>query len=95
MPAEEWIFSGIGTEVLSGICGLVFGGIAGYYIGIKSASKQIQKAGDGTAQSQSYVVESVTSSPKAKNNIKSRNIQKHDAGHSATQVQAGNVRHGS
>lgn len=95
MPAEEWIFSGIGTEALSGIVGLVFGGVVGYRIGIKSANKQIQKAGDGATQTQSYTVETCPSSAKGKSDIESHNIQKQKAGNNATQVQTGKVYHGN
>ena len=86
MPVEEWIFSGIGTAALSGICGLLFGGVVGYRIGINSANKQIQKAGD--------VVEVCPSSSKGKSDIESHNIQKQKAGNNATQVQTGKVSHG-
>lgn len=94
MPAEEWIFSGIGTAALSGIAGLV-GGLIGYRIGIRSANKQIQKAGDGATQTQSYVVETCPSSAKGKSDIESHNIQKQNAGNNATQVQTGKVYHGN
>jgi len=93
MPAEEWIFSGIGTAVLSGIAGLV-GGLIGYRIAIRSANKQIQKAGDGATQTQSYTVETCLSSAKGKSDIESHTIQKQKAGNNATQVQTGKVSHG-
>lgn len=48
----EWIFSGIGTSILSGIIGLLFGGIAGYSIGIHNKINQKQKAGDNSNQNQ-------------------------------------------
>jgi len=93
MPAEEWIFSGIGTAAVSFFCSLI-SGIVGYRIGIRSANKQIQKAGDGATQMQSYTVETCPSSTKGKSDIESHNIQKQNAGNNATQVQTGKVRHG-
>jgi hypothetical protein len=39
----EWIFDGIGTEIISLIAGLVFGGGAGAFIGIKIGIKKVDK----------------------------------------------------
>lgn len=52
MEAVEWIFSGIGTSILSGIVGLIIGGGIGYRIGIHNSINQKQKAGDNSKQSQ-------------------------------------------
>lgn len=52
MGNVEWIFSGIGTYILSGIVGLLVGGFAGYQIGIHSKAKQKQKAGNNSNQTQ-------------------------------------------
>ena len=46
MKAVEWVFSGIGTSLLSAIIGFIFGGVTGYKIGIRSNIRQKQKAGD-------------------------------------------------
>ncbi len=50
----EWIFSGIGTAILTFIVGLISGGSVGYKIGInqKTTTKQKQKAGDNSSQIQ-------------------------------------------
>lgn len=53
----EWIFSGIGTEVISAIIGLIIGGASGYKIGVKVTNnkkntKQRQRAGDNSTQIQ-------------------------------------------
>ena len=50
----DWVFSGIGTAILSGIAGLIVGGKIGYHIGIhkKIIIKQKQKAGDNSSQIQ-------------------------------------------
>ena len=52
MEAVEWIFSGIGTSLLSAIIGFIFGGVTGYKIGIHNNIKQRQKAGNNSNQSQ-------------------------------------------
>lgn len=48
----EWIFSGIGTAVLSGIAGLIIGGFTGYQIGVNNTIKQKQKAKENANQQQ-------------------------------------------
>ena len=48
----EWIFDGIGTALVSGIVGLIVGGIGGYSIGIKKTNRMKQKAGDNANQTQ-------------------------------------------
>ena len=48
----EWFFSGIGTEIISALIGLLFGGIGGYKIGVRNKIKQAQKAGDNSNLSQ-------------------------------------------
>lgn len=52
MEYLEWIFSGIGTSILSGIVGIVIGGSVGYKIGIRNSVSQKQKAKDNVNQSQ-------------------------------------------
>ena len=52
MELFEWIFDGIGTELISLLIGAVFGGAAGYRIGSKNKIKQKQKAGDNSKQIQ-------------------------------------------
>lgn len=52
MENLEWIFDGIGTELISLIIGAVLGGTAGYKIGSKNKIKQKQKAGDDSEQIQ-------------------------------------------
>ena len=48
----EWIFEGIGTELLSLAIGAVVGGLTGYKIGVKNKVKQTQKAGNNSTQNQ-------------------------------------------
>ena len=53
MENIEWIFSGIGTYILSVLAGLLVGGFTGYKIGIRSVKvKQRQKAGNNSNQTQ-------------------------------------------
>ncbi len=79
----EWIFSGIGTSILSGIVGLIIGVISGYKIGIhKSKIEQSQKAKLNTKQ---YQVGSRIDSEDTRNKI----IQKQEAGNDAEQIQIG------
>ncbi len=54
MENIEWIFSGIGTYILSVLAGLLVGGFVGYKIGIRSKVKvkQKQKAGNNSNQTQ-------------------------------------------
>ena len=52
MENLEWIFSGIGTSILTGILGLVIGGGVGYKIGIRNSIRQKQKAHNNVNQSQ-------------------------------------------
>ena len=52
----EWIFDGLGTEIIVGlisfIIGALGGGFAGYKIGVKNKVKQKQKARDNANQNQ-------------------------------------------
>lgn len=48
----DWIFDGIGTEIISLIVGLCGGGLVGYRIGIKNKISQKQKAGNNSNQIQ-------------------------------------------
>lgn len=52
MEYLEWIFDGIGTELVSLIIGAVVGGATGYKIGSKNKIKQKQNAGDNSKQIQ-------------------------------------------
>ena len=44
----EWIFDGIGTEIISAIIGLFIGGLGGYKIGVRNRNKQIQQSGNNS-----------------------------------------------
>ena len=90
----EWIFDGIGTEiigiVISLIIGALGGGAVGYRIGIKRTAKQKQTAGDDTEQKQELHIgksDVKENSSKSKTNIKQ--IQR--AGNNAVQTQIGGI----
>lgn len=88
----EWIFSGIGTTILSGVAGIVIGSIGGYQIGIHSQGKQIQKAKDVVKQRQELEIESIDNERKANNQNTVKQVQK--AGNQSEQIQIGGVRSG-
>lgn len=51
----EWLFDGIGTELIAALIGAFVGGGTGYGIGVvctKNKIKQKQKAGDNANQKQ-------------------------------------------
>lgn len=75
----EWVFSGIGTSIIMGIIGF----FVGYKIGVhKSKIKQIQKAKDGSKQTQ---IGAKSDSENVRNTIKQKQI----AGNKAEQIQIG------
>lgn len=48
----EWIFDGIGSEIISLLLGGIIGAPIGYKLGIKNKILQTQKGGDNTKQVQ-------------------------------------------
>lgn len=84
----KWLFDGIGTELLSLIIGLLFGGFTGYKIGIRNKSKQTQKAGDNAHQTQSFNIE-VQGSGKDTGKQVTKVVQTQEAGKNANQTQVG------
>lgn len=88
----EWIFSGIGTTILSGIVGVIIGGIGGYQIGIHNKGKQWQKAGDDAKQQQEFRLQD--KDIRGENKIRNTIRQTQKAGDRAEQTQVGGVRNG-
>ena len=88
MDMIEWIFSGIGTELLIGIIGLFIGGVAGYKIGFnKVTRKQQQTAGKNSIQFQTANSSHNHNDAVAIN--LSKTIQNQVAGDNAIQFQQG------
>ena len=60
----EWVFDGIGTQIISIIISLLIGGAGGYFIRYrieqKNKSKQSQKARDNATQIQIGVINNGT-----------------------------------
>ena len=87
------ILDGIGTEIISLIIGGIIGGIGGYAIGIRKASKQQQFAGNKSEQWQeNYITDADSvSSDKEKTNKDIRMEQYQEAGDESKQVQIGGI----
>ena len=83
----EWVFDGIGTELVSLGIGAVAGGLAGYKIGVTNKVKQVQKAGDDANQKQIFKTGIKGEGNNTKQKTKIKQVQK--AGSNATQVQVG------
>lgn len=90
MENIQWIFSGIGTEILSLAIGAIVGGLAGYKIGVNRSGKQKQKAGSDSKQRQELKIKKNPQSGEigtAKNTIR----QSQKAGKNSEQVQIGRI----
>lgn len=90
----DWIFDGIGTEivgiVISLIIGAIGGGTVGYKIGIKRSSSQKQSAGDDSEQKQELQIGKDyvgINSSKSKTSLK----QSQKAGNGSVQTQIGGI----
>lgn len=93
----EWLFDGIGSEiigiVISLIIGAIGGGAVGYKVGTKHTSKQSQKAGNNSKQKQEIIFdEDLKDLDSVKSQNKIRQIQK--AGDGSTQSQVGGITNG-
>ena len=90
MKNIQWIFDGIGTEILSLVIGAIGGGVAGFKIGLKSCGKQKQTAKSGARQRQEMVVDCEL--PNGDRNSIMNNIsQTQKAGENSEQVQIGRI----
>lgn len=93
MEIFQWLFDGIGTELLSLVIGGIAGGLAGYKIGIKKNGKQTQKAKSGANQRQEILI-SGESSIESDTSVQNRISQTQKAGKNSEQVQIGRIKDG-
>lgn len=93
METLQWVFDGIGTELLSLVIGVAAGGIAGYKIGIRKEGKQDQKAKSKAKQRQEMLISS-ESSFESKAGVQNRISQTQKAGKNSEQVQIGRIEDG-
>lgn len=91
MDMIQWIFDGIGTEILAIIISLGVGGLAGYKIGVKHTSKQKQVADDFSKQRQEFEIDSKNLSGAGSAKIQSEIKQSQKAGSNSEQIQVGRV----
>lgn len=89
----EWVFDGIGSNIISLIVGALAGGVTGYKIGIHKKVKQEQIAGSKAKQRQEFVLENEDVA-KEGGKIKNSLQQSQNAGDNAEQVQVGGIKHG-
>ena len=91
MDHIEWIFSGIGTEIIVFLLGTVLGGVSGYKIAIMKNGWQKQKAKDQAIQKQEIEIEAAEDMVKGEQkNANFRQVQK--AGNRAEQSQIGRIK---
>ena len=93
MEDLQWIFSGIGTELLILAVGAIVGGFAGYKIGVKKSGKQAQQAKRGAIQRQELIIDSGAMTGEkcvVQNSIK----QTQKAGKDSEQIQIGRINNG-
>ena len=89
----QWIFDGIGTELLSLAIGAIAGGFAGYKIGVKKNGKQVQKAKSGAKQRQELIVDG-DATVGGKSNVQNSIRQTQKAGKNSEQIQIGRISDG-
>ena len=90
----EWFFDGIGTNILSGVAGLILGGIGGFCVGRNTKSKQVQNAKEGAKQKQTIEVNDDSANEQKNAKRKITSVQKQKAGNFSEQVQLGSVNNG-
>lgn len=93
MPNMQWIFDGIGTEILSLIIGGIIGGLTGYKFGINNKGKQTQNAGSEARQRQEMTIEDSFSTGESQT-VQARIKQTQTAGQNSEQVQIGRIENG-
>lgn len=90
MENIQWIFSGIGTEILTLAIGAIAGGLAGYKIGVSRNGRQKQKAGNNSKQRQELKFKKGPQTGE-KQTMKNTIRQSQKAGKNSEQVQIGEM----
>ena len=88
MENLQWIFDGIGTEILSLTIGAIAGGLAGYKIGVNRSGKQKQTAKSGAKQRQEMIIDDKIHD-ESKKPVNNNMTQNQKAGKNSEQVQIG------
>lgn len=86
----QWIFSGIGVEILKIIVTLIVGGYVGYKFGIRKNIRQTQKANNNANQKQEVDIKNVKDDNKESMEENYIN-QVQRAGDGVTQSQIGRI----
>lgn len=91
MESVQWIFSGIGTQIVINLVSMFVGGLIGYRIRDKQIGKQKQIAGHSSNQHQEFHIES--NNKKVIDEKESHQVvdQIQQAGDNSTQMQIGEV----
>lgn len=93
METLQWVFDGIGTELLSLVIGGIVGGLAGYKIRIRKNGKQNQKAKGGAKKQQKILISS-ESNVESDTGVQNKISQIQKAGKNSEQVQIGRIEDG-
>lgn len=86
----EWVFDGIGSQIVGVIIGMIIGGISGYRIGIKRNYLQIQMGKEKSKMKQIAEIENVGIEKEGEKFESIRQFQK--AGDESEQTQIGRIR---
>ncbi len=90
MENVQWIFSGIGVEILKVLIGAIIGGGVGYAVGVRRKISQSQIATDNAEQDQNTnIIEN-----QSEKVIESGINQKQKAGNDSKQSQVGIIKNG-
>ena len=90
MDNVQWVFSGIGVEILKVLAGAIIGGGVGYVVGVRRIISQSQIAADNTEQNQkANVVDN-----QSEKGLESGINQKQKAGNGSKQSQVGTIKNG-
>lgn len=86
----EWVFDGIGSQIVGVIIGFIIGGISGYRIGIKRNYLQVQMGKEKSKMKQIAEIENVGIEKEGERVESIRQFQK--AGDESEQTQIGRIR---